>query len=170
MEEVKRRWVLGAVGVALLTWLHTASALPPVAGKVILTVSGKVGEMNSADGAAFDLAMLQKLPQHSFVTMTPWDKKPIQFSGPLLRDVLAAAHASGKTLKASALNDYQVTIPLDDANRFDVIVAHQMNGTAIPVKTKGPLFIVYPYDSALELRSTTYYERSVWQLKSLWVD
>ena len=45
-----------------------------------------------------------------------------------------------------------------------------MNGEPIPVKTKGPLFIVYPYDSKKELQSTVFYERSAWQLKSITVE
>jgi hypothetical protein len=147
-----------------------AAALQPAQGKVILTVSGQVAEKNTPMAAAFDLAMLEKLPQHSFTTMTPWDKQPIAFTGPLLRDVLAAAKATGTTIKASALNDYQTSIPLDDAQKFEVILAHQMNGKAIPVKTKGPLFIVYPYDSKPELRSSVYYERSAWQLKSMIIE
>jgi hypothetical protein len=118
----------------------------------------------------FDLAMIEKLPQQTFTTMTPWDKKPLKFTGPLLRDVLAAAKASGTTIKAVALNDYQTSIPLDDAQKFDVIVAYKMNDDVIPVKTKGPLFIVYPFDTKPELRSTTYYERSAWQLKSLTIE
>jgi hypothetical protein len=129
-----------------------------------------VAEKNTPTAAVFDLAMLQKLPQHSFTTMTPWDKQPIKFTGPLLRDVLAAARATGSTIKAVALNDYQTSIPLDDAHKFEVLLAHQMNGEAIPVKTKGPLFIVYPYDTKPELRSSVYYERSAWQLKSMTID
>jgi hypothetical protein len=114
--------------------------------------------------------MLEKLPQQTFTTMTPWDKQPIKFTGPLLRDVLAAAKATGTTIKAAALNDYQSSIPLADSQKFDVILAHKMNGEDIPVKTKGPLFIVYPYDSKVELRSSVYYERSAWQLKSLTIE
>jgi hypothetical protein len=147
-----------------------AAALEPAQGKVILTISGQVAEKNTPTAAVFDLAMLQKLPQHSFTTMTPWDKQPIKFAGPLLRDVLAAARATGSTIKAVALNDYQTSIPLDDAHKFEVLLAHQMNGEAIPVKTKGPLFIVYPYDTKPELRSSVYYERSAWQLKSMTID
>jgi hypothetical protein len=45
-----------------------------------------------------------------------------------------------------------------------------MNDQAIPVRTKGPLFIVYPFDTKAELRSNVYYERSAWQLKSIAVD
>lgn len=152
-----------------------ALALPAVAlqspgGKVILTITGDVAEKNTATAATFDLAMLEKLPQQTFTTMTPWDKQPIKFTGPLLRDVLAAAKAKGTTIKAAALNDYQTRIPLDDARKFDVILAHQMNGASIPVKTKGPLFIVYPFDSKPELRSTVYFERSAWQLKSMTIE
>lgn len=170
MKKMTRRGVAWIAGAVLLGAVFPAQALTAAKGKVILTISGKVAEKNTADAAAFDLAMLQKLPQQTFTTMTPWDKKPIKFTGPLLRDVLAAAKASGQTMKAFALNDYQTAIPMDDAMRFDVILAHQMNGEAIPVRTKGPLFIVYPYDSLPELRSTTYYERSAWQLKALVIE
>jgi hypothetical protein len=147
-----------------------AAALQPANGKVILTISGNVADKNTQNAAVFDLAMLEKLPQRNFTTMTPWDKQPIKFTGPLLRDVLAAAKATGTTIKAAALNDYQTSIPLADAQAFDVILAHKMNDADIPVKTKGPLFIVYPFDSKPELRSTMYYERSAWQLKSMAIE
>ena len=150
--------------------LCPAWALSPATGKVILTVSGKIQEKNKADTAQFDLAMLEKLPQQTFSTMTPWDKNPIKFTGPLLRDVLGAVKAQGSTIKAAALNDYMTSIPLDDATRFDVIVAHRMNGEPIPVKTKGPLFIIYPFDSKKELQSSVYYGRSAWQLKSMTIE
>jgi hypothetical protein len=50
-----------------------------------------------------------------------------------------------------------------------MILAHQINDEAIPVKTKGPLFVVYPFDSYPELQAKRYYERSIWQLKALTV-
>jgi hypothetical protein len=163
-------WKTSLLVFCLLGSSLAAYALPPAKGKVILTISGNVGETNAPQAAVFDLAMIEKLPQQTFTTMTPWEKKPIQFTGPLLRDVLAAAKASGTTIKASALNDYQTSIPLEDAKKFDVIVAHKMNGESIPVKTKGPLFIVYPFDSKPELRATVFYERSAWQLKSMTIE
>ena len=156
-----------ALTMALASAAH---ALEPAQGKVILTISGKVSEKNTATAAQFDLAMLEKLPQRSFSTMTPWDTKPVTFTGPLLRDLLASVKAEVRTMKAMALNDYQTSIPVDDATRHDVILAHRMNGEPIPVKTKGPLFIVYPYDSKKELQSSVYYERSAWQLKSITIE
>ncbi len=167
---MKSRSFLVAVLCSLSAISFSTFALSPPKGKVILTVAGHVSEKNTAKSATFDMEMLEKLPQQNFSTMTPWDKKPIKFKGPLLRDVLAAAKATGTTIKAAALNDYQTSIPMEDAQKFDVIVAHEMNGEKIPVKTKGPLFIVYPFDSKEELRATVYYERSAWQLKSMTIE
>jgi len=157
------------LAVALIVALGPvfADALSSPKGKVVLTISGKIDESNSPQGAQFDMAMIEKLPQRSFTTLTPWEKEPIQFRGPLLRDVLAAVKAQGSVIKAMALNDYQSSIPVEDAMKFDMVMATKMNGKPIPIKTKGPLFIVYPFDSKPELRSAVYYERSPWQLKSL---
>jgi len=157
--------MLAAIGLPFASW-----ALDAPKGKVVLTVSGKVGAPNRGDKAVFDMAMLEALPQKTFTTMTPWEKAPVKFSGPLLRDVLAAVKARGNTLKAVALNDYRITIPLEDAAKFDVVVAHRMNDQPIPVRTKGPLFVVYPFDNNPALQNTVYYERSIWQLGGLEID
>jgi len=131
---------------------------------VVLQVSGKIG---SGTMAQFDLAMLDRLPQHRFTTHTPWNNGPVTFSGPLLRDVLAAVQAQGTELMATALNDYRVSIPMEDAQRFDLLLATRIGGQTIPVRSKGPLFIVYPFDADRQLQANTYYERSIWQLKSI---
>ncbi len=155
--------------ILLLVALPACALESPVT-KVILTITGKVGEKNTANAAVFDLAMLEKLPQQTFSTKTPWDALPIKFTGPLLRDVLRAAKANGQQIKAVALNDYKTDIPFDDVNKFNMILAHKMNGQAIPARTKGPLFIVYPYDSKPELQTKPYYDRSAWQVKFLSIE
>lgn len=160
----RRTLVLGLAGLLLA---GAALALDPPAGPVVLTLSGKVGLPNAGDHAAFDMAMLERLPQHSFTTKTPWFRQPRKFTGPLLRDVLAAVGAQGQTLKAIALNDYVVDIPFEDALQVDVIVARLLDDKPMPVREKGPLFIVYPFDSKPELRNAIYFSRSAWQLKAI---
>ena len=152
---------------ACSSWAATGDALAPPKGKPILSVSGKIAAKNLGDRAAFDMAMLQALPQHSFVTRTPWFDKPVKFTGPLLADVLAAVKASGSTVDAVAINDYRISIPVADVRKYEVIVARLIDGQPMPVREKGPLFVVYPFDSAAELRTSTFYERSIWQLKAL---
>lgn len=167
MTTIERTIIGFLIGITIGA---SALALEPTKGKVVLTISGKISEKNALTSANFDMAMLEKLPQKTFTTLTPWDKAPIRFTGPLLRDVLAAAKAQGAVINASALNDYQTSIPFEDSQKFDVILAHKMNGEPIPVRTKGPLFIVYPFDDKAELRAAVYYERSAWQLKSLTIE
>jgi hypothetical protein len=70
-------------------------------------------------------------------------------------------------VRAIALNDYRVDLPFDDAQHFDVLLARLLDGQPMAVRDKGPLFIIYPFDSSAELRTTVYYSRSAWQLKSL---
>ena len=169
-HRTKNLALLSALMLTALGWTAPAQALDTPKGKVILTVKGKLGDSNRNGTAVFDLAMLQALPQKTFTTMTPWEKTPIKFSGPLLRDVLAAVKAEGQTLRAVALNDYKITIPIEDTQKFDVIMALKMNDQPIPVRTKGPLFVVYPFDSQPALQNATYFERSIWQLGSLVIE
>lgn len=120
--------------------------------------------------ASYDMAFLKGLPQHSFVSQTPWFKKPVTFTGPLLRDVLSAAKVKGAVVYAVAIDEYRAQIPFSDCVQHDMILAHQIDGETLTPKNKGPLFVVYPYDSKPELQSVRFYERSIWQLKSLRVE
>lgn len=147
-----------------------AQALEPPAGPVVLEVRGRVLTPNQGDCACFDLAMLAALPQVSFSAHTPWYAGARRFSGPLLRDVLAAAGARGSRLRLRALNDYRVEMPWEDAQRHDPIVAHRLDGQPMAVRDKGPLFVIYPFDDRPDLRSAVYYNRSAWQLRTIEVE
>jgi hypothetical protein len=136
-------------------------------GKVVLTVTGNITKPNAGKQAVFDLKMIEALPQHSFTTRTPWYSTPVKFTGPKLADVLAAVGAQGKDIQAVAINNYQITIPMSDAQRYPVVMAWKINDEPIPVRAKGPLFIAFPYDDDAALRTAQYYERSIWQLKQL---
>lgn len=142
-------------------------ALDTPSGRTVLTISGAIGLKNAGEVARFDMKMIEALPQHSFTTRTPWFDRPVQFTGPLLADVLAAVKAQGGSIRASAINDYTITIPMADASAYQVIVARLLDGKPMAVRDKGPLFVIYPFDSDAALRTSVYYERSIWQLKSL---
>ena len=162
--------------VLALPWLlacPAALAQAATSAATVLTITGsRLGPPAQAGRMAFDLGALQQLPQRKIVSATPWYSSASEFSGPLLRDVLkasgAGADANGSgTLRCTALNDYRVEIPLDDVHRFDVVVAHLFNGKPMSVREKGPLFVIYPFDEQPQLRTTTYFSRCIWQLKSI---
>ncbi len=156
---------LAALGLGLAT--PSAQALPSPTGTVLLTLSGRLRITNDGSNTSFDMPMLAALPQHSFATRTPWYAQPRRFAGPLLRDVLSAAGAQGQLLRLRALNDYQVDMPFDDSQRHDVLLARLLDEQPISVRDKGPLMLVYPFDSRPELQSAVYYSRSAWQLRTI---
>ena len=168
IQAIHRRQALQWMAAALaLPRAGAAWALDVPKGKVVLSLSGAISLRNAATQADFDMDMLAALPQQTFSTHTPWFKEARKFTGPLLRDVLSAAGASGKTLTAVALNDYRVSIPTEDAIKYPLIVARLLDDQTMTVREKGPLFIIYPFDSHTELRNERYYNRSAWQLRAL---
>ncbi len=139
-------------------------------GPVMLQINGKIGTKNTADGAVFDDALLDALPQKSFVTETPWTKGLVKFTGPLLSDVLKAVNASGTNIKAIALNDYKVNIPMEDAKKYGIILARKMDGKMLTVRDAGPLFVMYPFEQFPKLKTSTYFSRCIWQLQSISIE
>ena len=144
-----------------------ADSIPAPTGKPILTISGDISEKNAGDTAQFDRAMLEKLGLVTIETTTPWYQGPMKFEGVPMDKLMADVGAKGQHVVAYALNDYTTEIPMEDFTKHHAILALKRNGEYMPVRDKGPLFVVYPYDSDPELKSQTYYSRSAWQVARL---
>ena len=155
--------------IVLLTGLLTgqpaahAQSLGAPEGKVLLTVSGAIAQTNRDGAMVFDRAMLKRLPRTSFTTTTIWTEGVHRFTGVKLADLLDAVAAEGDTLRATALNDYEIKMSLEEA-RDGALLAYAMDDHAMSVRDKGPLWIVYPYDADTAYQSETIYARSIWQL------
>ena len=147
-----------------------AEKLPAPTGKPVLTISGLIGNTNAGDSAVFDLAGLEKLGMETIVTTTPWYSGKVRFEGVSLSKLMDLVGARGKTAKVIALNDYTTMVPLDDFRQFPVILALKLNGEYMHIRDKGPLFIVYPYDSSPELQNQVYYSRSAWQVSKIIIE
>jgi hypothetical protein len=155
--------------VASLALIRPASATGLIAptGKVILTVTGKIANTNKGDAAVFDRSMLEALGMDGFETATPWYNRPVRFDGVRMQRLMQVVGASGTSVTAVALNNYTTDIPSTDFERYGVLLAMRRDGVDMPVSDKGPLFIVYPYDSEPELKSQLFYGRSAWQVAEL---
>ncbi|WP_114947007.1 molybdopterin-dependent oxidoreductase [Microvirga calopogonii] len=149
---------LGIVGAAY------AASLPAPKERPILTISGKIDVTNKDGTAQFDRAMLEALGLVTIETTTPWYEGKVKFEGVPLDKLMKQVGAKGERVSVVALNDYATEIPIADFAKYNVILAIKRDGEYMPVRDKGPLFIVYPYDSNPELKSQTYYARSAWQV------
>jgi hypothetical protein len=133
----------------------------------ILTISGKVSASDPEAGLTFGRAELEAMGTVSFETNTPWYKQPVKFEGVPLDKLMQKVGASGQRVIAMALNDYSTEIPIEDFAKHHAILAIKRDGAYMSIRDKGPLFIVYPYDSDPELKSQKFYSRSAWQVNRL---
>lgn len=165
--------------LALILFLASAKlafadlAMPQ--GRVILEISGKIGVGNADDAegnlvALFDFAALARLPQTTLETTTEWTEGTQVFKGVLLRDILALLDASGESLRAVALNDYQATIPRNDVEMYDVLLALWHGGNRMRVRDKGPIWIIYPENERDSYLMRSRNLKMVWQLKKISVE
>ena len=153
--------------LAMLAGAARAEDLPAPEGEVLLAVRGAIARTNAGDAALFDRAMLEALPAQTFATSTIWTEGVRDFTGVALATLLDRVGAEGATLRATALNDYGVEIPVSDAVPGGPMVAYAMDGAPMSVRDKGPLWIVYPYDADAAYRTEVVYARSIWQLSEV---
>ena len=168
----RRTFVTLAAGLPLwLAGAARAAGLSQPAGPVILRVSGRIRETNAEGGVArFDRPMLEALGVQKLTTSSAWTTGPTEFEGVLASAVLDAVGAEGTAVHATALNDYAVTIPIDELRRYPVLLALKMNGQYLKIMDKGPIWIVYPRDQYRELQDSLTDKKWVWQLHELQVE
>lgn len=133
-----------------------------MAADVVLTVTAKDGRTQN-----LTLDDFQQMTSLEFQTETIWTNGPQRFQGVPLKQILSAADIHTGTVSALAINDYKVDIPLADLSETTPIVAFLHNGAPMSVRDKGPLWVVYPYDSDKKFQTETVYSRSIWQLNRL---
>lgn len=150
----------GALLVGLICVLLGVSLRASAQEKTVLTVSGA----KAGSTVEYSLADLRALPAVSFETRTIWTSGRQQFTGVSLAELVALAGVREGWIHAHAMNDYAVEIPLTDAVEGGAIVAYERNGKEMSLRGKGPLWIVYPFDSNPEYRTEKTYTRSIWQL------
>jgi hypothetical protein len=147
-----------------------AAPLPRPTGPVILTVEGAITHTNAPGVAEFDLPLLEQLGLVHLRTWTPWTDGECDFEGVPAQRLMELVGATGSTVRASALNDFESSIPLADFERYPVLLATRVEGKPLEVRDKGPIWIVYPWSEAPELDDLPTRRKSVWQLKSLRVE
>jgi hypothetical protein len=160
-----RSALAGAVALGL-TFMAPIAALAN-ADEVVLTVSGGPDATGQPVNATFSLAQLQALPKTSFSTTTMWTEGEQSFEGVALKDFLESLNVTQGKLIVAAINDYRIEMPVSDALSDGPIIAYLNNGQEMSVRDKGPLWIVYPYDSDPKYQSEVVFSRSIWQLNRI---
>ncbi|MEO1018294.1 MAG: molybdopterin-dependent oxidoreductase [Pseudomonadota bacterium] len=171
-----RPWILNAILVLTISfaWLadgkatQTSESLPQPAGRVILTITGNIGNTNSEKGAEFDREMLEAIGMVDITTETPFIPGETVFRGVRMSDLMRVVGANGTEVEAAALDLYTSKLPIADFEKHDVILALEANGRKLRVRDRGPSWIMYPFSSdPAALDNEVIHSRCVWQLVSL---
>ena len=137
--------------------------LPALAAEVVLTVESPSGRQ------VFEMEDLRAMPVATIETETIWTDGRQTFTGVPLEAMTAHLGLKDGVIEAVAINAYVVEIPVSDAVEGGPLIAYERNGAEMSVRDKGPLWVVYPYDSNPDYRSEEIYSRSIWQLEKITV-
>ncbi|ABF63694.1 oxidoreductase [Ruegeria sp. TM1040] len=149
--------------VAMLALIASIGSVSASEGEVVLTLK------NADQVHEFTVEDLRSIGEREIVTTTIWSEGEQSFVGVSLDRLLAETGVEGQTLEAAAVNDYAVEIPTSDAQPGGPIIAYMRNGNLMSLRDKGPLWVIYPYDSDVAFRTEEVYSRSIWQLNRITV-
>lgn len=165
--SASRRLTLIGGAASLATPRFARADNPAQQSRIILTVSGRIAPPGGERVLRFDLAQIESLGVTRLTTTTPWHDHRVHFEGVSGQTLMAAIGPQGAQVTAVAVNDYAATLPIEDFTRRGLIIAYRADGQPLTLRSRGPLWIIYPYESAAELNTAVYHARSVWQLASL---
>jgi hypothetical protein len=148
---------------AFATLLPLGTTTPALAdGPALVTVSGSVANANRGPidqeidklfafndvtfekAREFDFDALEALPQVKVRADFPRGGRIVEFEGPKLADVLAAAGAEGGTVTIRAMDGYAVEVPMSEMMDKGAVVALKRDGKELGIGGFGPTQVVFP--------------------------
>lgn len=126
-----------------------------------------VVEANQPAPIKLSLDQIKAMGRTEIATTTPWTDGVQHFTGITGAEFVKSLKVSGAAVTAIAANDYQVTIPWDVLASDSTLIAYERNGAPMSVRDKGPLWVVFPFDSDSKYLTATYKSYSIWSLTSV---
>ncbi len=157
-----KQMILACVALILLVTPGFGQTQPK--GPVILTVTGLDEAAFPGGQMAYDREMLAALGEASITTSSIWTEGTHVFDGVRLIDLIRALKIDAPVLRLHALNKYSVEFPVTEATQVAPLLAFAMDGVPMSVRDKGPVWVIYPYDSSAAYRTDQIFSRSIWQL------
>jgi hypothetical protein len=143
--------------------IESLAVLPALAtAQTVLTVK------TNEKAVHFTLEELVAMRHFKVSTTNNFVNEASLFEGPLLRGILQNLNvAPSANLEFLSLNNFSTNVPAIDAFEYDVILALYRDGKAMPVREKGPVWIIYPMDDNPQIQNEIYNDRLVWQLREI---
>ena len=151
-----------------LAAIEPGSPIPAPVDDVILTLTGDIGIKNVGNTLQFDMPTLENLGLVKYTVDDPWLNAPVTYTGVLMSDLrnYVGASESAKNFHMGALDDSAVTIPMDDIEKWPILLATRSNGDYMTIGTAGPTRIILPYHK-YNFDRETYNGYWIWNLATM---
>lgn len=145
-------------------------AVPAAAGQQIYDVTGHIDAAKgpSLSISADEVAAIGATEISTTIFVMGPEQHKVK--GVLMRDLVKYAGGRGTSIKIIALDGYAMDIPMSDFDKYDAVVATEIDGKPLTVRDHGPAWLIYPASQHPELKDTVYDSRSVWQIKTIEID
>ena len=154
------------VVIFVIFWSGIAQSDTVVRADYVLNVEVKNKTTDRFAKYGFNIAALENMTKTEITTSTIWTEGVQTFEGVLLLDFLSHIGVTNGYVEAYAANEYFVEIPVKDATLAAPLIAYKRNGDYMTLRDKGPLWIVFPYDSSESYRTDEVFSQSIWQVDS----
>jgi len=130
-------------------------------GPSLIKATGKIGNTNSGSDYVLDEAAFnEKSVELTFDD--PWMGDGLKYKGILLKDFIEMVKpaSDATTISLVATDGKAVDVSLEDAKKWDIMLVHWADGTALDEKMGGPVKVAFPADA----RGTYPDEQWMWWL------
>lgn len=146
---------------SLVLILFTFSSIAQSA--IILTLESPSGQQTNLTRED-----LERLPQTTFTTSTPWTKGTHTYKGPKLSLITAKFPQPLNGIRVYAVNGYSYDIGIKDLKKSPFILALQQDSKNMTLRNKGPLWVLVPFDQNPQLMSNQkLLNQAVWQVNKI---
>lgn len=151
--------------------LAAGDPIPLPAEEVTFTITGKIGTSNDGEQIIMDVPTVESLGLVNYTVQDPFKDESVTYTGVLMSDLLALwqIEDDATQLSLTALNDYQVDVPLNLLQDYPVVFALKADGSYMPIAERGPAMLVFPYDH-FEFEQPLTNSYWIWQIASLNVE
>lgn len=149
--------------------IASGDAIPAPTGEVILTLSGDIGVTNSGDMLELDMTTLEGFGLVKYTVNDPWLDAENTYTGVLISDLHKVLGSSGAatSMRFTALDDYQVDISLEEAEKWPILLATRTNGEYMDIENSGPTRVIFPFDAFPDIDQVEYKPIWIWNIKSV---
>ncbi|MEE3100644.1 MAG: molybdopterin-dependent oxidoreductase, partial [Pseudomonadota bacterium] len=113
------------------------------------------------------LDRLSAMPQTEVKAVTPWTEGEVTFGGVAFDAFARSLGIGGGAVILRALNAYEISLDVEQVIADGGVLALRMDGRPIPVRDKGPVWLVFPSVERPDLAASDKTHMWIWQIDEI---